>query len=520
MQENEEYIKLLLERQAEIEKYEDGPKSLSAFFDRAHPWQREAIKLTKDHRIVGAIAGNRCGKTYTICGMIAAHMLGIYADWWEGRKYDRPVEVYLAGQSGEHNRLGPQKELFGTNNRMLSDLIGTGLIPRDSIVEGSLIMEKKGVIQGATIKHSSGGMSTLQFKSYEQGKDGAAAQGFTADIVVVDEQPPVEFYSELVKRTLSTDGLVLQAFTPLRGNNEMIEALMTLPKHEGYSANVRAGSMFTEKDLEDPKNRSRRRMAMINTTMWDQSHLTKEGIEETLAATPAYLRDAVALGLPVVGQGRIYPHKIEDIMVQGNVIPQLTQGEWLIGIDFGGTRDPAAAVLLVKDPETSIVYITEEWCDTLIEERDFARKIWSLDPTVPVAWPRDGVRKTTKGAETFVSRLEDMGVNFLPNPFKNPPGPDGKQNNYIYPGIVALNDAMQTGKLKISSNCTGLLREIENYAYKENGAPTGKDHLCDAMRYGYMMLIQDWGEHRGNQKRSRWDNDDDDDILTRSWVYG
>ena len=515
-QENDEYIQALLQRQAEIEKYEEGPRSLKKFFEQAHPWQKETIKLTKDHRIVGAIAGNRCGKTYTICGMIAAHLLGVYPEWWEGRKYDRPVEVYLAGQSGEHNRLGPQKELFGTVNRMLEDEIGTGLLPKDSIK--AMILEKKGTIQGATIQHSSGGLSSFQFKSYEQGKAGQAAQGFTADIVVVDEQPPVEFYSELVKRTASTEGLVLQAFTPLRGNNEMIESLSSLPKHEGYEANVKSGQMFTEAELEETKNRARRRMAMVNTTMWDQPHLSKEAIEETLAATPVYLRDAVAKGIPVVGQGRVYPHALDAITYNPKDVPINPKWEHIIGIDFGGTRDPAAAVLMARNPETEEVFIFEEWCDTLFEERDFARKIWSLDATAPVAWPKDGARKTTKGAETFVSKLEDMGVNLLHKPFKNPPGMDGKANHYIYPGLVAINDAFATNRMKISTECATLLREIENYAYKENGAPEGKDHLCDAMRYGFQMLVQDWGEPLGNFKKDRWNNNEDSSHS--NWSYG
>ena len=174
---------------------------------------------------------------------------------------------------------------------------------------------------------------------------------------------------------------------------------------------------------------------------------------------------------------------------------------------------------MVQDPNTEIVYLTEVWSDTLIEERDFAKRIWSLDPTVPVAWPRDGARKTTKGAETFVSKLEDMGVNFLPKPFSNPPGPDGKQNNHIYPGIVMINDAFSTGKFKISKNCAGVLRELENYAYKDNGAPQGRDHLLDAMRYGYVMLMQEWGEPRGNTKHSRWGSDEDSQ-EDYNWSYG
>ena len=509
--ENEEYIQQLLQRKAEIDKYET---ELPQFFENAYQWQRDAIKLTENHRVVGVIAGNRCGKTYTIAGMIAAHLTGMYPEWWEGRKYDRPVTCYFAGQSAEHNRLTPQEMLFGTQNRMLEEEVGTGFLPRDLIIPNSLILEKKGAIQGASIRHSSGGASTFQFKSYEQGKAGQAAQGFSADIVVVDEQPPVEFFSEIVKRTMTTKGLVLQAFTPLRGNNEMIEKLWTLPIDTSFAGSVKSGQVFTEKDLEDGENSSRQRFALVNTTMDDQDHLSKAEIEETLALTPAYLRDAVRKGVPVVGQGRIYPHDMDDVTYD-KVVEQ-DSWAWITGIDFGGTRDPAAAVLMGLDRDTGITHITEEWSDTLMLERDFAKRIWSLDAQCPVAWPRDGGRKNTQGADTYVSKLEEMGVNLLPKPFMNPRGPDGKQNNKIYPGIVAINDALAQGKLKISKNCVKLLKEFENYAYKENGQPQGADHLLDAMRYGYLMLLQDWGEPRGPAKRNRWERTE---LPDYQWGY-
>ena len=111
-----------------------------------------------------------------------------------------------------------------------------------------------------------------------------------------------------------------------------------------------------------------------------------------------------------------------------------------------------------------------------------------------------------------------MGVNLLHKPFKNPPGMDGKANHYIYPGLVAINDAFATNRMKISTECATLLREIENYAYKENGAPEGKDHLCDAMRYGFQMLVQDWGEPLGNFKKDRWNNNEDSSHS--NWSYG
>ena len=70
---------------AEVSKAKKYGSRLKEFWDMAYPWQMEAVKLTGDHQVVGIIASNQTGKTETVCAVVAAHLLGIYPDGWEGK---------------------------------------------------------------------------------------------------------------------------------------------------------------------------------------------------------------------------------------------------------------------------------------------------------------------------------------------------------------------------------------------------------------------------------------------------
>lgn len=508
-EEDRAYIEELLLEEATHKKYSSA---LEEFMRDAYPWQRELANLSSDHRIISGIAGNRVGKTYTICGIGAMHLTGEYADWYTGKRFDKPVKLYFAGVDSNHNRGVPQAYFFGTSNRMLTDEIGTGFIPRDKIVFESMLLEKKGVIQGASIRHKSGGYSTLEFKSYSQGSD--AAQGFSAHIVVVDEQPPDEYFSELVKRTMITDqgsGLVYCGFTPLKGETPLVKKFWDLPPSDKYISRVKSGKEIAIDEKDKPENKGLNRWATVNANWDDVPHLTDEEKEETLAATPRYLWEAVRNGVPVAGKGRVYPHDLTKVTYSPTEVVIPDNWKWLIGVDIGfGERDPAAGVMVAWDEEKDIIYITDEFKKNVHTEDEFARAIWSLDANVSVAWPDDAGRKGFKGQGTVQSLLTDRGVNMLPDFFKNPPDMRQKSHKALQPGFAHINSRLYSGKLKISTSCVLLLKEMSNYQYKEEDSTevTGVHHTCDAMRYAILSIIQGYGSPKGT-KRDIWNSEDD-----------
>ena len=137
-----------------------------------------------------------------------------------------------------------------------------------------------------------------------------------------------------------------------------------------------------------------------------------------------------------------------------------------------------------------------------------------LDPKVPIVWPRDGNKASDwKGGGTISDKLRnDWGLNMLPDPFSNPEKDGKKGNNHIQPGLQEINDRLSTGRLKISGECQELLTEMQFYHYGKDisGNSTGKpdktchDHLCDALRYGIMTIIQGYGQ-QPHQNEHIWD---------------
>lgn len=466
---------------------------LQWFWDNAYPWQREYIALTETHQVTGLIASNQTGKTETVCAVVAAHLTGLYPDWWEGKRFEKPPIIAVAGVDSNHNRMVLQDKLFGTTNRKIDDEVGTGMIPRDLIDMESMINERKGSIDGCHIHHVSGGTSQIIFKSYSQGRE--AVQGIPLDCVVIDEQPEQEFFSESITRTAARDGLVMCAFTPLKGMTHLVEQFWDLPEQTS-DFDVRANDNW----------------AMIRSTWDDINHIDPEVKKALIAGYAPYEVDARTKGIPIAGHGRIYPHTKEKVSYD----PENTyiNENWahLIAVDFGFTRDPAAIIKLAWDEANDIIYVTDEWKGFCETDREFANKVFSIDPHLPVAWPRDGSsRGGWKGGDTLAAKLRDRGVQLLRNPFLNPVGSDGRKHNHKHPGFEEINSRFTTNRLKISTECEQLLKEFEQYSYDQNGGTDkNEDHALDAFRYAVMSVIQGFGEPiKGSIADAEWGNEHD-----------
>ena len=167
------------------------------------------------------LAANRVGKTEGAGGYEAAlHLTGLYPDWWPGRRFERPTDGWAAGDTRETTKDIIQHALLGP-----PDAIGTGLIPGDSIHRTKPMQGVADAIATVYVRHVSGGLSRLGFKSYDQGR--RSFQGTKKHFVWLDEEPPLDVYSEAMMRTASTvpgerGGLMLCTFTPLSGMSETV----------------------------------------------------------------------------------------------------------------------------------------------------------------------------------------------------------------------------------------------------------------------------------------------------------
>jgi phage terminase large subunit-like protein len=79
------------------------------------------------------------------------------------------------------------------------------------------------------LPHSSGGLSHLKLRSFEQGRE--AFQGTDEDLIWLDECFPQEVYSECITRLMTTSGHLLTTFTPLNGVTPIIREFMDKAHH-------------------------------------------------------------------------------------------------------------------------------------------------------------------------------------------------------------------------------------------------------------------------------------------------
>lgn len=180
--------------------------------------QREFHEAGATHRERLLMAGNQLGKTFSGAAEMAYHLTGQYPDWWNGRRFDRPVRAWVGSKTGEVTRDGVQRLLVGEPKDQSQ--WGTGFIPGDAIMETSRRMGVADSIDSVLVKHVSGMNSALGFKSYDQGRE--KWQGETLDVVWFDEEPPFDIYMEGLTRTNATGGMVYLTFTPLLGMSDVV----------------------------------------------------------------------------------------------------------------------------------------------------------------------------------------------------------------------------------------------------------------------------------------------------------
>lgn len=412
------------------------------------PKQVEFIEAGRDNRVRLLLAGNRAGKTVTATYEVACHLTGRYPADWKGRKFDGPIEAWVAGVNAQETRNVIQKELIGPYQRR--DEWGTGFLPASDLDLANVSMQSgiTAAIDTISVKHVSGGWSTLSFMSYAQGRE--KFQGGAIHVVLLDEECPQDIYEECVTRTLTTRGCVMLTFTPLKGFTTLVKSFI------------------------DPTTRPG---ALIRATMDDNLSLTKEDIEDYLKTVPDIAREARRLGVPFMGSGRIFTTLEETIRVEPFAIPP----HWpqLGAVDLG-IDHPFAAVKIAIDPDSDVVYVTQAHRvkgQTTLEHAAFL-KGWGKD--LPFVYPHDALQRDRGSGDTFAKRYRDHGLNMV----ARAAFPDG--SNSVEAGIQEMIERFMTSRLRIFSNLNDVFEEYRIYHRKDGVIEkTGDDLLC-AIRYALM----------------------------------
>lgn len=425
------------------------------------------------------MAGNKLGKTYSAGFEVAMHVTGIYPDWWTGYRCTKQNRWWVGSVTSELTRDGAQRILLGNVGRW-----GTGCIPKDLIVD---IKRARGVpdaVETVLVRHTCGDVSQITFKAYSDGRE--AWQAEDLDGVWFDEEPPEDIYVEGVTRTNNTCGPVFLTFTPLLGMSRVV-------------------MRFTSGEHPD--------RSITNMTIDDVEHYSADQKRKIIAAYPAHEREARAMGIPMLGSGRIFP-VAEEVLKEAPLVSIPKNWTRIIGLDFGYDH-PTAAVNLAYDPDTDCAHITH--CYRQREQMPLvhAAAIRPWGEWIPVAWPHDGFQHDKGGScEQLASQYRNLDLNMLSEHATF----GDKRGNGREAGLMDMLERMQTGKLKVNENLAQWWEEFRMYHRKDGKVIAEFDDLLCATRYALMMLRFALSGEDSPGPRDKYANNSYTSNSERTWM--
>lgn len=398
---------------------------------------------------------HNCGKTYSSAYEIAFHLTGKYPEWWKGKRWNRGVTGWAVGQSMQSTRDTIQRLVLGRPGEW-----GTGTIPAELIIgQPKRATGVSDAVDCVFVRHISGGVSRLYFKSCEQGRE--KLQGETLDFAALDEEPPADIYTEVLTRTNATKGIVWITFTPLLGMSEVVR-------------------LFLQKPTRDRSD--------TNMTIEDVGHYSKEDVAMIVASYPEHEREARAKGIPILGSGRVWPIAESAITVDPFQIPD----HWPIicGVDFG-IDHPSAGVWLAWDRDNDITYLYDCYRVSNETPAQLVPRILQRGPWVPVSWPADGLQRSKGDGIQLADQYRTHGANMLHEYAQLPETGDeeGKKTSRVSveAGVMAMFDDMKKGKFKVFAGLEDFFSEFRLYHRKDGQIVKLQDDVLSAARYAWVM---------------------------------
>lgn len=411
-------------------------------FYNPHNVQKSFHEAGKSFKQRLFLAGNRTGKTFCGCIEDAMHLTGVYPKWWTGYKFSTGINAWVASETYEFTRTVLQEALLGKDGEK-------GLIP------DSLILEKKrsphGSYKYVKIRHSSGGTSTLHFKSYDQGR--RKFQGARCHLIHLDEEPPYDVFNECLMRLTDVDG---------SGSGRLI---VTMTPFSGVTPLLKS---FLDKEPNNPRFH-------VMATWDDNPHLTEEEKDELRASLLPHELEARERGIPTIGSGLVYPIAESLIRVSPFEIPK----HWLrvFGLDFGWHN--TAALVCAYDYENAVTYVIGEYKQGEKTPSEHAFKLFNMGlANVPCVYDPAGNSSSQKDGVAMSKLFEDAGLKDM-----------NKADNAVDAGITKTLQLMRDGRLKVFSNLNLFFSELRSYSRVDNKITKRNDHLMDCLRYVVMSGI-------------------------------
>ena len=434
-----ECLERLLLIETEQKRRADRPLNKYNSGDKVNLKQVAFHKCPKRNRWV--FGGNRSGKTE--CGAVES--------------------IYMA--RGIHPYRENRKDVFGwvvsLSKEVQRDVAQSKILkylPREWIAEivmssGRKDSPESGIIDQIKIKNVFGGISTIGFKSCDQGRE--KFQGSSLDFVWFDEEPPFDVYCECKMRVLDKKGDIFGTMTPLKGLTFVYDEIFL---NRGNSPDV--WCEFME---------------------WaDNPYLAKDEIESLTSTLSERELDARRFGRFSDESGLVYVEFDENKHV---IEPFSVPFEWQNSLSIDpGLNNPLACHWYCVDYDDNVYVIAEhfqakkdvEWhskkikekCDELGWRRDSKGRITALIDSA-------ANQRTLSSVKSVTELFYDFGILANPN-----------VNKDLFSGIAKVKEYFKNDRLFIFKNCVNLIRELKSYRWGKGDNPVKRDdHCVDELRY-------------------------------------
>lgn len=442
-----EIVAKILEIESELKKRKQ--KDRLSFYntgEKVHKKQLEFHKCLKKNRWV--FGGNRSGKTE--CGAVESVYMarGIHPY----RQNRDNVFGWVVSLSQQVQRdVAQAKILHYLNPTYIADI---------TMLSGKKESPEYGVIDQIKVKNVFGGISTIGFKSCDQGRE--KFQGSSLDFVWFDEEPPEDIYRECQMRVLDKRGEIFGTMTPLKG--------LTFIHDEIYLNQKNSPEVWYE------------------FMEWeDNPYLNGEEISLLTATLPDDQLESRRYGRFKCNEGLVYTEFDENVHV---IEPFNPPPDWQDNISIDpGLNNPLSAHWYCVDYDGN-VYVVAEHFEAGKEISYHANKIKEI--CSKLGWKKDvrgrinalidsaANQKTLASVNSVTELFEEQGV--LVNP---------KVNKDLFSGIQRVKQYLKINqgkpKLYIFKNCVNLIRELKNYRWGASDTPKKTDdHALDELRY-YLM---------------------------------
>ena len=439
---------------------------------------------TYHNYLAAGICHHNSGKTTVAAYELVCHATGSYPDFWTGRRFDKPVDIWVAGDTAGTARDILQTALLGPTST-IETREWSGMIPRTMVYD---VSRKPGVplaVSSIWVRHTTGGVSTIEVKSFDQKRE--SFQGTTKAMCWLDEEPPEDIYGECLMRTMTSDGLMLVTFTPLQGLTPFIaswleQSVVEVLDERGHSElrpaksevfkGIEVADLPDESDFkgaEAPKEEKGTRYIVMAS--WDDApHLTREQKDAMLLEFPIHQRDARSKGIPALGSGVIYPIPEGDIRVAPFEVPDSWPRAYALDIDAGAGW--TAALWGAHDRTSNVYYIYDCYKRSHAEPVIHAEAIKARGKWIPGVADAAALLVTAGDVEQMLSVYRRLGLDIV-LPKKG-----------VEAAIFQVWELLSAGRLKVFASCEAFFEEFRLYRRDGKGRIVKQhDHLCDCLSY-------------------------------------